>query len=432
MPARIGVAISTHNRRATLYKSLKAWSQHLPEHAVFVIVDDASDDMRHGPCVEDQWTVICQPHNLGVAMTKNRCIAELMDRDVDHLFLVDDDTWPIADDWWKPYVESPEQHLSYQWVRKGRNHQWVETWSDERHWSIGFPRGVMMYATADVINTVGGMDIAYGIHGGEHVDWQRRIHEAGYGTQPFMDVKGSDDLWFSLDKEQGGTVGSTIPLSERRRLMDHNSKLWDKSTAGFVPYRERVKGVQDYDMGPRLADTMRGVLDHVLAQRPNGVALEFGVGAGNSMKRIAKKMFAYGFDTWEGLPEKWREGFDAGMFSCAPPKILNTHLVPGMVQDTIRHFDFDQAGHIGLVHMDLDLYSSTAAVLEGVERRGLVDTMFPSGTYVVFDEWHGYPHDGVTGPEDHEQKAWREFAGRTGISWSVLGHGPEQWAIRIM
>ena len=30
-----------------------------------------------------------------------------------------------------------------------------------------------------------------------------------------------------------------------------------------------------------------------------------------------------------------------------------------------------------------------------------------------------------------EQRAWRVFADRTGIGWTVTGHGFQQWAVRI-
>ena len=35
------------------------------------------------------------------------------------------------------------------------------------------------------------------------------------------------------------------------------------------------------------------------------------------------------------------------------------------------------------------------------------------------------------GPDVHEQRAWRVFADRTGIGWTVTGHGFQQWAVRI-
>lgn len=44
----------------------------------------------------------------------------------------------------------------------------------------------------------------------------------------------------------------------------------------------------------------------------------------------------------------------------------------------------------------------------------------------MFDEFHGYPLC-----EAHEQRAWTEFVVRTGTEYEVIGHGPEQWAIRL-
>lgn len=420
----IGVAISTYDRRDLALDSIERWRKHLPQQAFLVVVDDASPTPF--PDINGA-AVIRHDYRRGVAMTKNTGIAALMDAGCDHLFLADDDCHPTVDDWWQPYVQSPEQHLSWQWETRP---PWISTFDDGTHWAIGFPRGVLLYVTREVVDTVGGMDPNHLRHAGEHVVWQQRIHDAGFGAHPFMDAHGTSDRFWSYDREQGGTLGSTIPLDERRTLVQGNSKLWEHSIAkDFVPYREGVRGVQDrdYDNAPILGDRFEDTLDHVLAHKLPGVALEFGVGEGNSLRRISKRMFAYGFDTFAGLPERWRDGFDQGMFACEPPAIPNAYLVKGMVQDTIRHFDFDQAGHIGLIHLDFDLYSSTAAVLEGIEVRNLVDRVFHPGLVVVFDEMFGYP-----GFEAHEMKAWNEFADRTDISWTLIGRGPEQLALRII
>lgn len=428
-PPTIGVAISTRNRRELFVNTLAEWIKHTPHEIPIVVVDDNSDEpivlrsYRAIPFETRNVRVVRHDYRRGVAMTKNRCIAELMDIGVEHLFLVDDDCHPLTDEWWKPYVESPEPHLSWQWPRLQRgNHKWKIVHDDGEHFSIGFPRGVMLYVERQVVDAVGGMDIAYGLHGGEHVEWQQRIHDRGFTRWPFADICGSSDMWWSLDKDQGGTTGSTIDLTERTWLMHAVGKLWGKQQPDFVPYRESVTGVHDYQLGPRLADDYVGTLDHVLMMRPHGAALEFGVGQGHSLERIARRMFAYGFDSFNGLPEKWRDGFDAGMFACRPPDIPNTHLVTGLFDDTVAHFDLDEAGPVGLVHLDADLYSSTRTVLDNLDHT----RVFRPGTYVVFDEWHNYP-----GCEQHEQKAWREFADRTGISWTVIGHGAEQWAVRI-
>ena len=43
-----------------------------------------------------------------------------------------------------------------------------------------------------------------------------------------------------------------------------------------------------------------------------GLFLEFGVFEGNSIQTISKNTdnIVYGFDSFEGLPEKWRDGFE--------------------------------------------------------------------------------------------------------------------------
>ena len=50
----------------------------------------------------------------------------------------------------------------------------------------------------------------------------------------------------------------------------------------------------------------------------NGHILEFGVFSGGTINYLAKKMptkIIYGFDSFQGLPENWRDGFPVGKFN---------------------------------------------------------------------------------------------------------------------
>lgn len=50
---------------------------------------------------------------------------------------------------------------------------------------------------------------------------------------------------------------------------------------------------------------------------PEGVIIELGVFKGESINKIASifnKQKVHGFDTFTGLPENWRAGFDTGFF----------------------------------------------------------------------------------------------------------------------
>ena len=322
----------------------------MPPGSVCVVVDDASDkpltgddDISNG----SYYRLLRNNHRLGVAMTKNVGITALMDAGCEHLFLADDDVYPQADRWWWPYVESSEPHLSYQWTRRGSD-RWKIEHCDGTHFSVSFPRGVMLYAERRVIDTVGGMDPSHGVWGGEHVEWSQRIHDAGLTSWPFADVVGSGELWHALDQQQGNRFGSSFSVGERRRMAKASGVQWGKQRdSPFVSYRQ-CDGWQDYGLGPYI--TREGhphaLLEYILGMHPAGTALEFGVGSGESTKLIAKEMPVYGFDSFKGLPTDWRPGFPAGTFATDQiPAIDNATMIVGLFEDTVA--DFTMPPYVG-------------------------------------------------------------------------------------
>lgn len=177
-----------------------------------------------------------------------------------------------------------------------------------------------------------------------------------------------------------------------------------------------------FDLGPRIdGDHHYALLEHVLTLQPKGTALEFGVGGGASTRLIAAHMPVVGFDSWLGLPENWRPGYPKGMFAAMPPDIDGVDLVDGWFDDTVPEFDFEASGHIGLVHLDADLYSSTAVALENAGPH------LQAGAVLVFDEFHSY-----LGCEAHEQQAFSEFLDYSGFDYRVIGHGHEAWAVELV
>lgn len=179
---------------------------------------------------------------------------------------------------------------------------------------------------------------------------------------------------------------------------------------------------RDYSLGPYIKyDSTYATLRHVVNKyQPAGTALEFGVGGGSSTRIIAEHMPVVGFDWFNGLPETWRDGFIAGAFRVEnSPVIPNVTIVNGLFDHTLPHFSWSSLGPVGLVHIDCDLYSSTKTVLQYAP--------LLAGTYVVFDEWHGFDTC-----EEHEQKAFKEHAADHNLSWQVLGHSREAWAIQIV
>lgn len=163
--------------------------------------------------------------------------------------------------------------------------------------------------------------------------------------------------------------------------------------------------------------------------QPEGIAMEFGVGSGESTRIIAAHMPVLGFDSFEGLPEDWREGFPAGSFTQngVPPDL------PNNVGLRIGRFEDIPAGSlrgtrsVGLLHVDCDLYSSAKAALELAFTQ--IERTPPDryhGLIVVFDEYHGYE-----GSEQDEQRAWLELSAHYRLEWSPIGHSHQALAVKI-
>jgi hypothetical protein len=132
------------------------------------------------------------------------------------------------------------------------------------------------------------------------------------------------------------------------------------------------------------------VLDRALrsfTRRP-GVAIEFGVYRGTSLRRTAKRCHGrqvYGFDSFCGLPADGRPdwGIDFAV-SKLPPVPSNCQLMPGWFADTIPDFLQSTNDPVGFVNIDCDIYSSTREVLFG-----LADRLQP-GAVLYFDELINY------------------------------------------
>jgi len=222
-PARvsIGIGITTHNRPEVLKRTVDAIIAHTP-FAKIVVVDDASaDPVAVYDATQGHRTFVNLyrfEENVGIARAKNKCLEMLVDAGVEHLFLFDDDAYPIAADWWKPYVESPEPHLMRIFpdlLGPNKLNDLKEVYRDEAHVAYTRPRGIMLYAHRSVLDAVGGMDPGFGKWGYEHGDWSNRIHAAGLTTWRFADVVGAEELIYSLDEHVA--VDRTVASHRDRR-----------------------------------------------------------------------------------------------------------------------------------------------------------------------------------------------------------------------
>lgn len=232
----IGVAVATYNRPKVLENTLNNIIKHTPG-AYIVVVDDASTEKNVIPEGVDY---IKQKTNGGIAKTKNKCLEALMAAGCDHLFLFDDDAWPIEDGWWEPYVDSPEPHLMAIFDKpKGATKRQVEVlYEDEKHIAYHATRGYMLYVERRAVEAVGGMDPDFGAWGWEHQSWSDRIHTAGLTTWRYADVRGSEDLFYSMD--QAGEIKSTATEDAKRFSAGPGLELRMESRHSdkYIEYRE--------------------------------------------------------------------------------------------------------------------------------------------------------------------------------------------------
>ncbi len=224
---RRAVAISTtgdEHRLGFLETCVEAWDKALgPGDSLFVTVDgNAADVCRVAEAVHF-WTEsvfrvgqlhinqnpVISVRRQGVAVNKNTGLELMMDNTrAEHLFLSDDDTWPL-------YRASLDKHIEYT-----PPHSMVN-WGRRRVDSAGewsWPRGVMLYAHRSVIERVGGMDERFGAGGHEHAEWSMRIHTAGLTPQNFpsppsyltRNAKGASALWHAEDMARVGEAKGTF------------------------------------------------------------------------------------------------------------------------------------------------------------------------------------------------------------------------------
>lgn len=141
---------------------------------------------------------------------------------------------------------------------------------------------------------------------------------------------------------------------------------------------------------------------------------EFGVFWGRSLNQISNRIkdTVYGFDSFRGLPEDWKENEKEGAYSTHGyiPKVnSNVKLFQGWFTDTIPKFVEEVDRNAGLVHIDCDLYSSTKDVLTNIHSK------IQPGTIIVFDDYLAHSNY-----KEHEKKAFEEFAFNYNIEYEVV------------
>lgn len=209
------------------------------------------------------------------------------------------------------------------------------------------------------------------------------------------------------------------------RRMNLRRKLQDAATASTAEYiRDKMSTIQSVNSLFKVHDVA------LAAVELDGLILEFGVHSGRTVNYIAGKrpdLTVHGFDSFKGLPEPWRDGFDTGVFSLngLPEVRENVRLHVGLFADVIPGFLQDHMkpdSVISYIHIDCDLYSSTKDIF------GLLGKYLQRGSVIVFDEYFNYH-----GWQNGEFLAFQEFLQDCGLSYEYLtyNHLHENVAVRL-
>ena len=138
-------------------------------------------------------------------------------------------------------------------------------------------------------------------------------------------------------------------------------------------------------------------------------AIEFGVASGDGLlamqfhareisRLIGIEIQVYGFDTGKGLPDfdvnyldmpfQWKQGLFEMDFSDLEKKLEKAKLVIGNMEDTLpSFFDAYNPAPIGVIAVDVDLYTSTLPILSMLEN-GKTECFAPR-IYAYFDDIFG-------------------------------------------
>ena len=214
-----------------------------------------------------------------------------------------------------------------------------------------------------------------------------------------------DDVTEEIREGSGGRVKNYL----KRKLKDLGSEAHHRGNYDYVALAHYEAGLQsakfytDNLLAAKEFDNHEDLLRHAVSIANNdGLFLEFGVATGRTITVLANSRPGpvYGFDSFEGLPESWYGEYQKGAFARdeLPTVPSNVTLVKGWFTDTLPVFLSEHPGAVALVHIDSDLYSSAAFVLERLR-----DRLRP-GTVILFDEFLNYP-----GWQQHEYRAFIEF-----------------------
>jgi len=205
----VGISFTSRNRPDLLKICLEQTEKYLSTEKfdyIISVINDVGDpkwDEQYDELKKQfPFVIWYKPEErLGIAKAKNEGI-KIMRKNCDHLFLSDDDCFPVKEGWEELYIETAKNnnvnHLMHEFPIKER----IELVKTENGISKYMGScGVFLYFTRHAIDVVGGMRKAFKNYGNEHTEIAFRCHLAKLQGKwgPFMSPENSRDYLYAID-----------------------------------------------------------------------------------------------------------------------------------------------------------------------------------------------------------------------------------------
>lgn len=204
----MAIAISTRGRDV-VQKSVDKWKQFYP-NAEIIVVEDNGDVPN------------------GIAKTKNKCIELLLETGLDHLFLADDDVYPVNSVGMYKYIQSPVKHMSLSFDRNHKrqriSHDVYIKKRSQGHDVYNSPCGLLLYCHRDVLLSGVRFDENFDLWGLEHKSFSLDIHSKGFTKYPFIDITNNIRNFYSYDYY--GAIDGSVSESDRIKSIERNKEYF--------------------------------------------------------------------------------------------------------------------------------------------------------------------------------------------------------------
>jgi GT2 family glycosyltransferase len=203
---KLALGITTTLERADVFHDcLSNWEKYLPENTKIHIHVDI--ELK------------------GICYSKNKVLS--MCDYADNIVIVDDDIFPIVNDWHLPYVNSGLNHACWNFDRN------VIDSSNKKYDVLETPNGCFLYFTKKAIEVCGGWDQSFAGYSYDHVNLTDRVFNNGLIPARYIDVKNTKHLF------QIANCESSVPYHIRAKYIPINQALYKEKyySKEFIPYK---------------------------------------------------------------------------------------------------------------------------------------------------------------------------------------------------